>query len=336
MPRRARRPRRARPPGRARRAAGRLASGACPVSSAATLLDRRGRAHVDVDLARRREDRPGSSLSRCVVGPGAAARRPTAMCASCARWARPAAAEGSAIGAGAATAAAATGAADRRGRRSTVADRPDRHGTHRGQRLAALEIPAAPGAERPLEADELRAVRADALEARPAGRADDPVLVDLAAARGAVLDLLDLGDQRLLRETALVGVAEALLRPDDPVDEDAEDEEDRREPDHERRGEIGHDRVRGPALHVAEGPVGRGEPDDDDVDADRLEAQLDERALEEGGDRVADPGEEVQVHAVGSPTSVRGAPSHPGGWPSAAHAAQCSRAFSGADAGAPS
>ena len=71
------------------------------------------------------------------------------------------------------------------------------------------------------------AVGADALQPRPARRADDPFVVDPTLARRAVMDRLDLGEQRLLRQVALPGLADLLVRPDELVDPVGEDEEDR-------------------------------------------------------------------------------------------------------------
>jgi hypothetical protein len=61
--------------------------------------------------------------------------------------------------------------------------------------VSALEVLAAPGAQRPVHADQPAAVRADALEARPAVRADDPFVVDPLLAGRAVVDRLDLGEE---------------------------------------------------------------------------------------------------------------------------------------------
>ena len=79
----------------------------------------------------------------------------------------------------------------------------------------ALEVLAAPGAQRPVEPDESRAVGADPVEARPAGRADDPFLVDPALAGRAVADGLDLGEEGLLGQVPLPDLADLLVRPID-------------------------------------------------------------------------------------------------------------------------
>ena len=160
----------------------------------------------------------------------------------------------------------------------------DRGGTHagdrRGRHLAPLKVLAAPRAQRPVEADEPAAVRADAVQACPAGRADDPFVVDAASAGRAALDRLDFGEERLFREIAFVDLTDLLVRPDDLVDEDRQREQ-RREDDDEARRDVRQDRVLGPLLHVAEGPVGGREPEDDQVDRDRPEPELHGWAAEE-------------------------------------------------------
>ena len=87
--------------------------------------------------------------------------------------------------------------------------------------LTSLEVLAAPRTQRPVEADQPRAVRADAVEPGPARRADDPFLVDPPLAGRAVVDRLDLVEQRLLGEVPLPHLADLLVRPDDLVDPDA-------------------------------------------------------------------------------------------------------------------
>ena len=82
----------------------------------------------------------------------------------------------------------------------------------RGRDLAALEVLAAPGAQRPVHADQPAAVRADPLQSGPAGRADDPFIVDPALARRAVVDRLDLGEEGLLGQVALPDLADLLVR----------------------------------------------------------------------------------------------------------------------------
>ena len=104
-----------------------------------------------------------------------------------------------------------------------------------------------------------------------------------------------LGEHRLLGQVPLVDLADPLLRPDDPVGEHGEREEDRGEDDDEGGGEIGCDRVVGAALHVPEGPVGRCDPEDHPVDGQELEAELDDRVVEDGADRVSDRREDL-VH----------------------------------------
>ena len=129
--------------------------------------------------------------------------------------------------------------------------------------LTPLEVLAAPGAQRPVEADQARAVRADPIEAGPAGRADDPFLVDPPLAGRAVADRLDLGEEGLLGQVALPDLADLLVGPDDLVDPHGEDEEDRGEQDDPGRHEVRQDRVVRALLHVAERPVGGGDPQDD-------------------------------------------------------------------------
>ena len=82
-----------------------------------------------------------------------------------------------------------------RGRRAAAAGdaagRLDPAGTARSRSarrrdVTALEVLAAPGAQRPVEADQAGAVGADAVEARPARRADDPFVVDPSLAGGAM------------------------------------------------------------------------------------------------------------------------------------------------------
>ena len=111
----------------------------------------------------------------------------------------------------------------RRGRRGAA---------QRGRRrLAALEVLAAPRAQRPVEPDEAAAVRADAVQPRPAGRADDPFLVDPPVAGRTVVDRFDLGEEGLLGQVALPHLADLLVRPDDLVDPHGEQEEERGEED---------------------------------------------------------------------------------------------------------
>ena len=60
----------------------------------------------------------------------------------------------------------------------------------------------------------------------------------------------------------------------------------------------GQDHVVRALLHVPEGPVRRGQPDDDEVDADQADADLDGRAADDTTDRFADLIEDV-FHAPG-------------------------------------
>ena len=70
-------------------------------------------------------------------------------------------------------------------------------------RVAALEVLAAPGAQRPVEADQPVAVRADPVEPGPAGRADQPLLADPPGAGRAVGNGVDLVEQGLFGQGAL-------------------------------------------------------------------------------------------------------------------------------------
>ena len=161
------------------------------------------------------------------------------------------------------------------------------------RRLAALEVLAAPRAQRPVETDEAAAVRADAVQPGPAGRADDPFLVDAPIAGRAVVDRFDLRKEGLLGQVALPHLADLLVRPDDLVDPHGEEEEERGEEDDPRRREVGRNRVGGALLHVAECPVGRCQPYDDEIGEQQLDPELDDRVREEIADRVADRSENL-------------------------------------------
>src|SRR5437588_12606684 len=89
--------------------------------------------------------------------------------------------------------------------------------------VALVEVLGAERADVPLRPDELRARWADALEPRAARRAEDEVLVHALVARGTHEPLLRFREEALLRELAFVGLADRLARPDDEVDEQAED-----------------------------------------------------------------------------------------------------------------
>ena len=176
---------------------------------------------------------------------------------------------------------------------------PARRGLDGGGRdVASLEVLAAPRAQGPVHPHEAAAVRTDAIQSRPARRTDDPLVVDPAVAARAVMDRLDLGKERLLSQVSLPDLADLLVRPDDLVDPDREDEEHRSEEDDPRGDQIRQDRVVRTLLHVPEGPVRRREPDDDQVDPDQPEAQLDRRAADDPADRLADLVEDV-FHAPG-------------------------------------
>jgi hypothetical protein len=87
------------------------------------------------------------------------------------------------------------------------------------------------------------------------------------------------------------------VRPDDLVDPDREDEEDGREQDDAGGHEIRQQRVVRALLHVAERPVGGGDPQDDEVDPDHPESELDDRTADDVADRFANAGEDL-VHAL--------------------------------------
>src|SRR6266508_1173634 len=197
------------------------------------------------------------------------------------------------------TSAARLGAHQGGGRRSLDRGRPGGRGElcHRGGRdLTSLEVVAAPGAERPVQAHQAAAIRADPLESCPAGGTDDPFLVHAPSAGGTGVDGLHLGQESLLGQVSLVDLADLLVGSDDLVDEHGGREEDRCEDDDEARHEIGQDGVLGPQLHVAKRPVGGREPQDDPIDGDGLEAHADRRAVEQVADRISDLLDDL-VHA---------------------------------------
>src|SRR5262245_56464302 len=78
-----------------------------------------------------------------------------------------------------------------------------RPGNGSRRQVASLEVLAAPGAQGPVETDQAAAVGADAVQARPAGGTDDPLVVDATGAGRAALDRLDLGEERLLGQVPL-------------------------------------------------------------------------------------------------------------------------------------
>ena len=126
------------------------------------------------------------------------------------------------------------------------------------------------------------------MEPGAAVRADEPLGVDAIAADRAELVLLDLGKQRLLGQAALVDLGQRLARPDDQVQHDREQEEQRGEEDDEGGGEVRKDRVLGPGLHVPERPVRGAEPEQDHVDHDQLAGQLHDRVAQEPIPELAD------------------------------------------------
>src|SRR2546426_1120798 len=89
--------------------------------------------------------------------------------------------------------------------------------------VALVEVLRAVRADVPLRTDELRAAGAHALQAGAARRAEDEVLLHALVARRAHDPLLRLGEEALLRELTLVGLADRLARANDEVDEEPED-----------------------------------------------------------------------------------------------------------------
>ena len=138
-------------------------------------------------------------------------------------------------------------------------------------RGAPLELRAAERAQRPGRIGQSVAGWADPVQTRAAVRADQPFGVDAVAADRAQLVLLDLGQQALLGQRALVDLGQRLARAHDQVEDDGEDEQQRREEDDQRGREVRQDRVLGARLHVPEGPVRGPEPQQDDVDHDQLD-----------------------------------------------------------------
>src|SRR6266576_4751746 len=127
--------------------------------------------------------------------------------------------------------------------------------------VALIEVLSAERADVPLRPDELAAVRADPLEPRAAGRAQDEFLLHAFLTSRTDDTLLRLGEQALLRELTLVGLTERLLRTDDEIKEEAEDVED----DHHQAGEVWKELVLGPLLCVADSPENHREVDREDV-----------------------------------------------------------------------
>ncbi len=137
------------------------------------------------------------------------------------------------------------------------------------------------------------------MEPGPARRTEQPLVVDPSMAAWAVRDRLDLVEERLFREGSLVDVADPLVGADDPVDDHRQHEEHRGEQDDEAGREIRCDRVVRAALKVAERPIGRGEPQPDDVDRSRLQPELDDGITEESADRRSDRREDL-LHRPGA------------------------------------
>src|SRR6266480_891829 len=127
--------------------------------------------------------------------------------------------------------------------------------------VALVEVLRAERADAPLRSDELAAVRADPLEPRAAGRAEDEFFLHAFLTSRTDDTLLRLGEQALLRELTRVGLTERLLRRNDEIKEEAEDVED----DHHQAGEVRKELVLGPLLRVADGPEHHREVDREDV-----------------------------------------------------------------------
>ncbi len=280
----------------------RLASRPCPIS---TGWSGRGPVRASVGerqttAARLAPDAGG--LSRCRRGRprspelrGCRRRR----CAARATWA-PVGLGGPALAPAVARPGAVAGgraAGAHRGRRLRARRGP--RGGHVGRqagRLGALEVLAAPGAERPVELDEVLAVGTDAAQPVAAGGADDPVLVDGPRAVGAVRVRGDLGQHGLLGERPLVDLGDGLLGSHDAVEQQAEEEEDGREDDDGGRRDVGREGARRAQAHVAVGPEGAGQPDEDDVGHEDADAHLEDVALDETGERGVDFREQVLEH----------------------------------------
>src|SRR5207248_6634142 len=83
--------------------------------------------------------------------------------------------------------------------------------------VALIEVLRAVRADVPLGPDELRARGAHPLEARPAGRAKDVVLLHAFLTRRADDALLGFRKQAFLSELTLVGLPQRLLRTHDEI-----------------------------------------------------------------------------------------------------------------------
>ena len=175
-----------------------------------------------------------------------------------------------------------------------------------GGSLAALEVLSAPRAQRPIQPDQSAAVGTHAVQAGPARRADDPVVMHPPRACRAGLDRLDLGQQRFLGEVAFIHLADLLLRPHDPIHEDRRWEEEWGGQDDEAGRQVRHQRVLGSELHVAKRPIGRGQPQHHEIDGDALARQLDVLVVDDVPERLTDLLENL-VHTPGAkPPGVRG------------------------------
>src|SRR5207247_2008489 len=125
--------------------------------------------------------------------------------------------------------------------------------------------------------DELRARGAHPLEARPAGRAKDVVLLYAFLTRRADDALLGFSRQAFLSELTLVGLPQRLLRTHDEIQEQSEDVE----RDDEQAREIREHRILCALLRVANGPEDHREIQREDVETDAADRELDERVVDE-------------------------------------------------------
>src|SRR5256712_12315357 len=143
--------------------------------------------------------------------------------------------------------------------------------------IALVKVLRAERADVPLGTDELAAVRADPLEPRAAGRAEDELLLHAFLAGRTHDTLLCFREQALLRELTLIRLTERLFRTNDEIKEEAEDVED----DHHETREIWKELVLGPLLSIANGPEHHREVDREDVQTRQPHRQLDERVADD-------------------------------------------------------
>src|SRR2546428_8916540 len=143
--------------------------------------------------------------------------------------------------------------------------------------VALVEVLRAERADVPVRPDELAAVRADPLEPRPAGRAEDELLLHAFLTSRTDDALLRLGEQALFGELTFVGLAERFLWTNDEIEEEAEDVED----DHHEAREVRKELVLSALLSVAHGPEDHREVDREDVQTRQPHRQLDERVADD-------------------------------------------------------